>query len=221
MKANRFLKYRAALCVLKDKGRPWVLTFLILVFSLFNSRSLNAEVLPKQFASSEVFQIEWGNGNGQVGLLKVPGRNYGPQSFAVDEGNGKIYILDSTNQRILIYDLSGNILTFIPISERADDLCLGDTGIYVLYKADLKVIEYSTDGSVIENYPLVDTKSPVVGIHFSKEQGLFFETADESSYPLIEKGAKVLHEAQIKRKTKGLSRNTDYFFLERKSQSKG
>lgn len=88
-----------------NKITIWILAFLVLAAGLLDSSSLNAWILPKQFTPAEVFQIEWGHDNGQVGLLKVPGRNYGPQSFAVDEWNREIYILDSTNQYILIYNL--------------------------------------------------------------------------------------------------------------------
>ena len=199
-----------------------ILMILVFAFSTVIASSTNAPMLPKQFAPVEAFQIEWGNGNGQVGLLKVPGRNYGPQSFAVDEEDEEIYILDSANRRILIYDMNGDFLSFIPISQMATDLCLGDKGnVYVLHKAKMKVAEYDPHGSVIATYPLADTKSPVVGIHFSSEKGLFFETADETSYPLVEEGVKVSLEAQIKRRILGLGRNNDYFFLERRNPSRG
>jgi uncharacterized repeat protein (TIGR02543 family) len=222
-KGNRFLKYWQSFLNIrresKDEGKiaVWVLAFLALAVSLLNASILNAQT---NFIPTEVFQLKWGNGESQVGLLKVPGRSYGPQSFAVDEGN-KIYILDSANQRILIYDLSGNLFSSVPISQRADDLCLGIKSIYVLYSAEMKVVEYSLNGTIIATYPLIDTKSPIVGIHFTSEQGLFFETADGTSYPLIEKGVKVTLEAQNKRKIIGLNRNNDYFFLERKNLLQG
>jgi outer membrane protein assembly factor BamB len=206
----------------RSKITIWILAFLVFAVGLLDGSSLNAQILPKQFTPVEVFQIEWGNDNGQIGLLKVPGRNYGPQSFAVDEGNGKIYILDSTNQYILIYNLSGTLLSSIPISKRSDDLCLGDQeNLYILYKVERKVVKYDLNGTVIATYPLIDTKSPVTGICFINEKGLFFETADGTSYPLIENGVKVSLETQNQQKILGLPRNNDRFFLERKNTSQG
>jgi len=209
----------------RDKGRRigiWVLTFLIACCYPLSGQVLRAEILPNKLTPVEILQIEWGNGDGQVGLLRVPGENYGPQSFSVDEKNGKIHIVDSTNQRVLVYDLTGNPLSFTPISDRADDLCLGgQENLYVLYAAEKKVVEYDLNGSIIATYPLVNTKTPITGIRFSRDQTLFFETADEYSYPLAKQGAKLDVGAQSKGKILGFSSNDSYFFLERRGPSRG
>jgi len=208
--------------MLTKKITIWYLAALALGIGLLNPKCLSAQIVPKQFAPVEMFQIGWGNGSGQVGLLKVPGENYGPQSFYVDEGASKVYILDSTNQRIMVYDLTGTLLSFIPISEGADDLCMGNGGnLYVLYTTERSVVEYNSIGSVISTYPLIDAKSPVIAIHFDTEQGLFFVTADENSYPLLKKGVKGSLTDQVKGKTIGAARNNNYFFLERKNPSEG
>lgn len=188
----------------------------IFLFCLCCSGSLHAQNLQKQFSPEEIFSMAWGNSTGQVGLLKVPGRNYGPQGFAVDEKDSKIYTLDSTNQRILVFDTRGNLLSFILISEKADDLCLGNKGnVYVLYSSENKVVEYSFNGSVIRTFPVANTASPIVGIYFNSDQGLSFETSEEISYPLIKKETVISSPvAQIERKITGLIRNHDSLFLE-------
>jgi sugar lactone lactonase YvrE len=175
-----------------------------------------------QFTPSEVARIDWGSGESQLGLLKVPGETFGPQSFAVDESQQQLYILDSTNNRILIYGIRGGYVSSFAISERADDLAVGPSGeIYVLYRGKSKVIEYALNRSPIENYPLADTQSPITGIHFVGNQGLFVETADEHSYALVSLGAKVGEEARSIEKVKGLRRRENFLYLERSDTGEG
>jgi len=61
-----------------DGKRNFILSLIILIFvlTLCNISVLNAQNVPKKLTPVEVYSIEWGNDNGQVGLLKVPGRNY-------------------------------------------------------------------------------------------------------------------------------------------------
>jgi hypothetical protein len=175
----------------------------------------------RQFSPSEVLQLAWGSGNSQVGLLKVPGGNYGPQSFAVDEAHSQFYILDSTNNRILIYASECNLLSSWAISGRADDIALGAGGdVYVLFRGSQKVVEYSPGGSLIAMYPLADAQSPITGIHFNQAQGLSVETADEHTYP-INQSAKESDAAKSVGKNKGLRRDGDFFYLERGAAGQG
>ncbi len=176
----------------------------------------------EQLSPSEAVQFDWGAGDRQVGLLKVPGANFGPQSFAVDETHHRLYILDSANDRILTYTLGGGFSSSLAISDRADDLTLGADGeIYVLYRGDRKVIEYSPDGASIASYPLAEAQPPVAGIHFSETQDLFAETADGRFYLLIDQGEEVDNSLKGAITSKGQRRNGRFYYLERGGAGQG
>lgn len=176
----------------------------------------------QQLTPSEVVRFNWGSGERQVGLLKIPGGNFGPQSFAVDETLKRFYILDSTNSRILIFNLGGGLSSSLAISDRADDLTLGADGeIYVLYRGARKVIEYSPDGSSIASYSLADSQTPVTGIHSNGTRDLSVETADGHSYPVIDQGAEVDNRLRGGETIKGLRRNEKFYYLERSNAGRG
>ena len=205
---------------MKSRQQKCMIFCMIVIGSiLLNiSSAYSQQHSPAQFRPSEVFNIGWGTDSGEVGLLKVPGENYGPQSFAVDEGNGNIYVLDSTNSRVLVFDSGGDIISDMPINEKADDLCLDDTGhIYVLYKNEMKVIEYDAIGSELADYPIPDTTAPILGIHFNEnDKSLFFETVDGVTYPIVEKGCGIKTREQANRRKLGFVRGNNYFLFQGK-----
>jgi hypothetical protein len=182
--------------------------------------------LPNEFTPTEVFRLDWGPGENQVGLLQVFGGNYGPQSFALDEAQNQIYILDSTNSRIMIFDLNGSLLSAVSISNTADDLALAPGGdMLVLYTASKRVVQYYPSGLQRSVYPLPDTESPIKGIQFSPEFGAVVETADQQSFVLTTEEAVPAKGTQLAEpattKSVGLKRGGSSFYLERTTSGEG
>jgi hypothetical protein len=179
-----------------------------------------------EFTPAEVFRLDWGPGEKQVGLLQVYGGNYGPQSFVVDEAQHQIYILDSTNSRIMIFDMSGSLLSAVSISDTADDLALAPGGdMLVLYRTSKKVVRYYPNGLLQSVYPIPDRKSPITGIQFSPEFGTVVETADQQSSVLTTEEAVPAEGSQFAEpstaKSMGLERGGSSFYLERTASGDG
>jgi len=233
-KPRMFLKVRKPnplafkLVRIRKSGPVYLVTLWvsILCISLVYTSSVKAQenygVKP-----GEVMRIPWGTGPGKVGLFKTPERNYGPQSFAINELTKKIYILDSVNSRILVYnEENGNFARSIPLKKpRGDDIALEDEkSIYVLYLAEEKVIQYSLEGQILHSYEIPDFKDmrPVSGIYFVEGKGLFFQTSDQKLFPLFsfENGGKMeLRSEQIHEKASVglLLKNLKSAFVKRES----
>lgn len=173
----------------------FLIIFFVLCLLLFNISLVIAQD-NFGFTPVEIDKIPWGNSFGEVGLYKAPERNYGPQSFAINEEDKKIYILDSQNSRILIYDEDKGIFSkSVSIEPKGDDITLGvNQNIYILYKPKRKIKEYNLNGEILNSYtvPRLKNKKPITGIYFVKEKGLFFKTSDQKSFPVlsIQKGIK-------------------------------
>jgi hypothetical protein len=190
-----------------------------------NAAEQTATSLPRAdlFVPREVLRLDWGPGDHQVGLLQVFGGNYGPQSFAVDEAQQQFYILDSTNSRIKIYDLNGALVSAVSISETADDIALAPDGdILVLYRAGKRVVRYDPSGLQRYVYPLPDTKSPIMRLHFSRDSGPALETADQRSLVLTTgEAASAQATESAGTDATGLKRGGSSFHLERSTSGEG
>ena len=74
----------------------------------------------ERYAATLFIEAPWGKGPGAVGLSNPSeqgtldaGPNYGPQSFDVAD-DGQLYLLDSVNERVNVYDAGGEISEGLP-----------------------------------------------------------------------------------------------------------
>ena len=136
----------------------------------------------------------------QVALSQAPANNFGPPSVITDETGQSLYLLDSANQRILVFDTTNNRWSSIELSSippiknrdgtstslsatQADDLCVMDQGrhFYLLFSRDKKVTLYTQTGKVIRTYSIDNNLTPI-GIRCHQETGLVFDALDGHFY---------------------------------------
>lgn len=68
---------------MSDRFRVLHIVFMLaLCFGVLNVEKVDAQNQPEEFKPVDVFQIEWGNNIGQVGLRKGPGGSWGPDTPA-------------------------------------------------------------------------------------------------------------------------------------------
>jgi len=80
------------------------LLFLLVPIPAYSAGLKQAEVHHRPLSLVEILKLNWGTGSGQVGLARLPGFTYGPQSFLADEDRNIFYLLDSANSRLLAFD---------------------------------------------------------------------------------------------------------------------
>lgn len=108
---------------------------------------------------------EWGKGEGQFGLGQgQDGKKYGPQSFGLDQ-NGNIYILDTYNNRVALYDFQGRPVFTFQVAEAGKKVFLADlavdghNNIWIVDNANYQVLRFSPAGTALEPF----TPEPVEG----------------------------------------------------------
>lgn len=80
-----------------------------------------------------VLTVPWGNGVGEVGYEKwidpAGEQSCGPSSFAVD-ASGNVFLLDSVNGRVIVYDSRGSFLSQFPLpaTDPLDDIVVDSQG---------------------------------------------------------------------------------------------
>ena len=141
------------------------LLFLLVSIIAFSAGLKEAEVSLPGFKPVEILKLSWGTGPGQVGLARLPGFTYGPQSFLADEDRNIFYLLDSANSRLLAFDRNRTLINSFVIDEMAKDIALDNDGtIYILYTDPNKIIACDFSGLKKAEYLLKDQKSPLNGI---------------------------------------------------------
>ncbi|OQW90936.1 MAG: hypothetical protein BWK78_05840 [Thiotrichaceae bacterium IS1] len=190
--------------------------------------SATTEVTPPNtlhtFAAQEMAVLNWGTEPHQVGLDKVPGNNFGPQSLTIDQ-TGTLYLLDSANQRVSVLNTTGQPVLSIPVASKgASDLCIVDENhLYLLFREDKVVISQNWAGEINNFYPIITEMFPV-GIQCHGELGLIVEAADGNSY-LVSKAGTIGDQIEADNRTslmfKGWLRGNRAFFLERQNGSQG
>lgn len=176
------------------------------------------------FAAQEMAVLNWGTEPHQVGLDKVPGNNFGPQSLIMGQ-TGTLYLLDSANQRISVLNTTGQPVLSIPVASKgASNLCVVDENhLYLLFKEDKVVISQNRTGEINNFYPIVTDMFPV-GIQCHGEVGLIVEAADGNSY-LVSKAGTIGNQTEennpIPLMFKGWLRGERTLFLERQNSSQG
>jgi hypothetical protein len=136
------------------------------------------------FVAYEVASLNWGNGARQVALDKAPANNFGPQRLVIDEAGKALYLLDATNQRIWVFNLTTNRFSFLPLSSKeADDFCVLDNGehVYMLFSRDKKIVLYNQAQEAIHAYAINETIMPI-GIQCDATRGLIVQAFDGNAY---------------------------------------
>lgn len=98
----------------------------------------------------------WGEGAEAFGRGRGPdGRESGPRSFALDP-DGRIYVSDTFNQRVKVYDQEGRLLRQFPVGEGLprkpfiEDLAVTRAGhIYLADNAGGGLLKYDGDGHLL------------------------------------------------------------------------
>ena len=95
--------------------------------------------------------IPYGSGLGEVGAVNEgEGANIGPKSFAADD-KGTIYICDTVNKRVQIFNSNGNYLSTIPLRTEAmaEDIAVDSSGFIYIYDQLGKLYQYDKKGQLI------------------------------------------------------------------------
>jgi hypothetical protein len=130
-----------------------------------------------------VVTLEWGNGEGRVGLASTnEGLTRGPEAFAVAD-DGRIAVLDSVNKRVLVLKPTGEFESSVAIDlQEPRLLAVSKDRIYVLdCDASRKLVETSWDGSGTKTTALPKLNDVVTGL-FATKAGPVVEVGHESSY---------------------------------------
>lgn len=221
MKSGDLKSYRSA----GQNGLTFILIFFNLLFLLvpipaYSAGLKQAEVSPQTFKPVEILKLNWGTGSGQVGLARLPGFTYGPQSFLADEDRNIFYLLDSANSRLLAFDRNRTLINSLATDEMAKDIALDNDGtIYILYTDLNKIIACDFSGLKKAEYLLKDQKSPLKGIHYSREKGLLGETFGGFSFLVEPKTSGRGKQQEAGLKFTGFYRQGSIFLIERKPDS--
>lgn len=142
-----------------------------------------------QYRRVEFINAPWGSSKGEVGLLHGPAHDYGPQSFYID-AKSNLYLLDSVNQRILVYDQQGLYLSMFSLTERVDsliDIIVCDDRIYVLDTAIGQVLEYNMRGQFADVHEIpgeIAQSAIIKGIDIDINGNLMVESNDHKFYQI-------------------------------------
>jgi hypothetical protein len=97
-----------------------IMIVLICVFLFIGSAVISAQTSVGKYTKEVLITAPWGSEPGKVGVIEhVPGMYvFGPMSFTMD-GNNNIYLLDSGNYRILVYNQTGDLTNYITIPKES------------------------------------------------------------------------------------------------------
>jgi len=128
---------------------------LALATGLIMIAGLSARAEMEQYEPDVILSLPWGNGPNEIGYAKdgpedQEGLRWGPSAIALDR-NGNIYILESVNRRVKVFDQTGKLLKNFPIKRTPSDIYVDIHGnIWGLDGADPKIYKYTPDGTHIE-----------------------------------------------------------------------
>ncbi|MCL4426458.1 MAG: NHL repeat-containing protein [Firmicutes bacterium] len=138
--------------ILNLRQRKTSVLLLLIVLALFLFYALEIQ---EEFIINRIVLIkgEWGKGDGQFGLGQgLDGKKYGPQSFCLDQ-SGNIYVLDTYNNRIALYNYQGEPICSINVGQSSQrktfltDVAVDATGnIWVVDNAGGQVLRFTPSG---------------------------------------------------------------------------
>lgn len=126
-----------------------------------------------------VLTARWGSGAGELGHeAPAEGAPVGPMSFAVDD-RGHVHVLDTVNQRIVVFDGDKRTRQIKLPSAAVDDLALTTDGYLVVDRhVDKQVHAVGRDGRVTKSVALAGKNVPSTGLVsalFSRDDGVWVE----------------------------------------------
>ncbi len=188
-----------------------LIVFLLLAGSVICPLA-NVKAL-SNFAPEPVTELAWGSGNGQVALNKAPANNFGPPRLLIDESGVFLYLLDSSNQRIVIFNSETSQFSTVSMSsnEPADDFCVLDNGkhFYLLFNQTNQVILYNRLGNILRLYS-IDNQFKPLSFQCDQKRGMIFQATDGHFYRFGSDTSLTL-----------IPQHQYGFFLDKQSDSKG
>ena len=141
-----------------------------------------AHRLPPALVPSLVATLAWGD---DVALTRLPGSNQGPHSLAEVESSREILVLDAGNNRLVVLDAAGGLLSPVPLSRPAHDLTVDGRGRIWLLDVDLRSVQVmGRDGAVLTRYALPVSREPLLGIDAAGDGTVWLQRADQVSLGL-------------------------------------
>ncbi|MEK8020082.1 MAG: hypothetical protein VSS75_024680 [Candidatus Parabeggiatoa sp.] len=134
-----------------------IIQYLYLITGFLFFTNANADIKPSySFTPHQIASLSWGNQSREVALSKAPANNFGPPSFAVNDAGSTVYLLDAANERLVVINQNTFSTLTLP-SNQANDLCLLDNRLYLLFGEQKQVIVYNFWGRRLKTYPLPDS----------------------------------------------------------------
>lgn len=128
-------------------------------------------------AGSPLFTLPWGDGPGQVGLVKrADEESRGPEALAVTP-DGRVAVLDSVNSRLLLLAPGGDLLATAPLDVAAPRFLAVDNDRVLVLDADdsLRLLTCSWSGERLADVSVGPFDEPVTAL-----------LVDSQGQPLIE-----------------------------------
>ncbi|MDR4889916.1 hypothetical protein RGU12_20685 [Fredinandcohnia sp. QZ13] len=130
---------------------------LLILSTLFEKEKTKAFEIEESSHIQLVDKLEYGNGDGEIGLYEAQGMN--PVS-SFDIENGTLYLLDEVKYQVVIRDRDGKTTSF-PIQKKQnmvgvleDILVTKDGDIYILNSGEELVYQYKVNGELTHIYDL-------------------------------------------------------------------
>jgi hypothetical protein len=176
----------AAACALVVPGLAFAATEPTVSEAPTDPGSMELAASADQAAASTVLvTLPWGQGDDQVGLFRTKeGLTRGPEALAIAP-DGRMAVLDSINQRLLLLDQTGHVTGKIQVPLAAPRfLALDDGMLYVLdADVDRQLTSFTWSGelaTVVTLPPLAD----VVTALFATSEGACVEVAHQTAFLL-------------------------------------
>jgi hypothetical protein len=138
-------------------------------------------------AESVLATLPWGSGYGQVGLRQpAEGLTQGPEALAVAP-DGRIAVLDSVNQRLVLLDAVANVVGTTPVAlAEPRFLAVDNDKLYVLdCDTDRQLVVFAWDGALLRTMALPPLTDVVTGL-FATSEGPSVEIAHEDAFLVSE-----------------------------------
>jgi hypothetical protein len=125
--------------------------------------------------------IPYGSGVGQVGTVNEgEGAIIGPKSFTVDD-EGTIYVCDTVNTRVQIFNSNGNYLSTIPLKTEAmaEDIAVDDSGFIYIYDQLGKLYQYDKKGTLVSKIAVDVNRLPGGGAMHAINSEIYVYACDD------------------------------------------
>ncbi|MFH1008513.1 MAG: hypothetical protein V1800_13590 [Candidatus Latescibacterota bacterium] len=127
---------------------------LAVVIALIMVVGTTAQAEMEQYESEVILSLPWGSGPNEIGYYRVPegqeGRRWGPEAMGVDS-DGSIYIYDTINARVKVFDQKGNLLRNFSVEATATNMCVdSQKAVWMLDNPNAKICKYDSAGTLVE-----------------------------------------------------------------------